>query len=507
MTQNSEIVLSIDLGTQSTRVALINVQGDVKVIWQSPEQSLHIAHTGWAEQNPEMWWRNVKDGIEYCLAQSYKASDIAAIGISGQMHGCVAIGQSGELLLEMVQLWCDKRYADKAASINESLDSALLQSTAANQAIANWHGLKISWLQHFQPELYEQTWKFLTPKDFLNYKLSGNTATDFSEASGSFLMDAESRQWSPRLANALNVDLETLPQIQSSVDIMGEVSKSAAQETGLKEGTPIVTGGGDMLCMLLAAGLTRKGIASDITGTSSIFSVFTEKPVSDYRIMNLHHVLDGWVPFGLLDSGGISLRWFRDKFCQAEIEKASNQKEDSYVYLSSLAEDSAPDSGLLFLPHLMGERTLGSPHSKGVFFGLGPQHGVPELTRAVMSGVSFDLKRVLVQVENEGLPVETIFHSGGGARSPLWSQIKADIYQKPVETFVNNEGGLLGAAILAATGVGLFSNEAEGAEQCLQIADRYEPNFELRDFYAKQFESYVRIHDLLQGEFDFLSQA
>lgn len=501
----ADIVLSIDLGTQSTRAALINLEGDVLAIATSSEQTLDIPQEGWAEQNPEMWWRNVQEVIQGCLEQCLEKgidkTRIAAIGIGGQMHGCVPLDASGNLLSTSVQLWCDKRYAHKATAINQAANASALQDTAANMALGNWHGLKISWLKQHEPEVYDKAAIFLTPKDYLNFKLTGEHATDYSEASGSFLMDAHTGEWSPSLATALEVDLAKLPPIVKSSAVIGQVHGEAARATGLPQAIPVVAGGGDMLCMLLAAGLSKAGLASDITGTSSIFSVFTPKPVTDYRIMNLHHVLDGWVPFGLLDSGGISLRWFRDSFCQAEIQLAKQQNISSYSYLSNMAEASKIDKGLLYLPHLMGERTLGSPYGRGVFFGFTPQHGVADAVRAIMAGVTFDLKRVLNLVEEEGFVVNEIYHSGGGARSRLWSQIKADIYQKPVKTFANNEGALLGAAILAATGVGLFSSEQEGADSCLKFAESFEPNLALKDIYEEQFNRFVRIHDVLQDEF------
>ena len=497
----SDLILSVDVGTQSTRAAVLNADGAVLCMSTSPEQSLHIPQTGWAEQDPEMWWKHVQETVHECLQQVDKTR-IAAVGVSGQMHGCVPIDENGNLLSRSVQLWCDKRYVDKADEVNQGSSALHLQTLAANMAIANWHGLKISWLKQFESELYDKTWKFLTPKDYINFSLTGEVAIDYSEASGSFLMDAESRVWSSELANALNVDLEKLPDIQQSSQIMGLVHAKAAELTGIPEGIPVVTGGGDMLCMLLAAGLSKEGIASDITGTSSIFSVFTPKPVKDCRIMNLHHVLDGWVPFGLLDSGGISLRWFRDAFCQAEVQIAKKKGISSYAYLDQLALQSELDARLLFLPHLMGERTLGSPHSRGVLFGLTPQHGVGDAVRAVMTGVTYDLKRVLNQVEHEGFRVEAIYHSGGGAESSFWSQLKADVYQKPVRTFENNEGGILGAAILAGVGAGFYNSEQEGAERCLNFADDFEPNTSLSRFYEEQFEAFIRIHDVLQGEFE-----
>jgi xylulokinase len=257
--------------------------------------------------------------------------------------------------------------------------------------------------------------------------------------------------------------------------------------------------------MLLAAGLIEPGAASDITGTSSIFSVFTEAPVYDERLMNLHHVTDGWIPFGITDSGGVSLKWFKDNFCQHEISQAKAEGVDVYDILNKKAADVPPGSeGLLFFPYLMGERTLGTPYARANFFGITPRHNVGSMVRAIMEGVTFELKRTLEIVENAGHQVNVIYHSGGGAYSDLWSQIKADIYQKPVSIFENTEGGILGAAILAGVGVGVYENETAGAKRCLQVKRTFTPDESLARRYSRQFELFKEVHDLLQEPFNKL---
>ena len=277
--------------------------------------------------------------------------------------------------------------------------------------------------------------------------------------------------------------------------------------TGLLAGTPVVAGGGDMLCMLLAAGLTEPGAASDITGTSGIFSVFTEAPVYDTRLMNLHHVTDGWVPFGITDSGGVALKWYRDSFCQNEVMQAEARGLAVYDLLSEMAGETPPGAeGLLFFPYLMGERTLGTANARGVFFGLTPRHGIGASVRAIMEGVTFELRQTLEIVEDAGHAVDVIYHSGGGAYSDLWSQIKADIYHKPVVTFANTEGGLLGAGILAGVGAGAYANAGEGARRCLQLDKRFEPSGECAARYDAQYSLFKEIHDLLQEPFDKLAE-
>ena len=244
------------------------------------------------------------------------------------------------------------------------------------------------------------------------------------------MMDARTKTWSPELVGYLVLDMDKLPDVRPSSDVLGRITAKAARLTGLAEETPVVVGAGDMLCMLISSGLTEPGRASDITGTASIMSVFVEEPVLDPRLMNLHHALPGWIPFGISDSGGGALKWFKDELCQAEVAEAQRSGRDVYDILNPKAAAVEPGSeGLLFFPYLMGERSLGTPFARGVFFGLTPRTSTGAMVRAIMEGVTFELRRTLEIVEDAGNTVREVYTIGGGARSDLWSQIKADIYQ------------------------------------------------------------------------------
>lgn len=498
-----EFLLGIDIGTQSTRVALLTLDGRA-VATAGCAQEMATPRANWAEQDPDMWWRHAIECIREVMAAADCSPDaIRGVGVGGQMHGAVPLGADGELLSHAVQLWCDKRGADLVDAYSQTAAAADAFLQTGNPPVASWIGFKLAWIRKHDPELYARTWQFVVPKDYINYRLTGVTAIDYSEASGSFLMDAASRAWSDDLLEQLGLDRDKLPDIYPSSAVIGTITSDAAGVTGLRVGTPVVAGGGDMLCMLLAAGLTEPGAASDITGTSGIFSVFTATPVFDARLMNLHHVTDGWVPFGITDSGGVALKWFKDSFCQHEVAQAAERGVEVYDLLGELAATTPPGAeGLLFFPYLMGERTLGTANARGLFFGLTPRHGVAASVRAIMEGVTFELRRTLEIVEDAGHGVDVIYHSGGGAYSALWSQIKADIYQKPVVTFANSEGGLLGAAILAGVGAGVYTDPGAGARHCLQLDRRFEPTPELAARYDHQFALFKEIHDRLQGPFD-----
>jgi xylulokinase len=502
---NDDLLMGIDVGTQSTRVALLDLAGNL-VASSSLGQELFTPYPGWAEQDPSIWWRNVVRNIRKILKNpSIPKERIAAIGVCGQMHGTVPLDKDGRLLSQAVQLWCDKRCAAQALSLVESQFVERAYQITGNPPVASWVGFKIQWLQEHHPDIYLKTWKFVIPKDYINFKLTGEAVMDPSEASGSYLMDSETVDWSDELLEIFGFNKSKLPKIVPSARIIGNVTQEAAMLTGLPQGIPVVAGGGDMLCMLLAAGITRPGYASDVTGTSGIFSVFTRRPVLDKRLMNLHHVIPGWIPFGIIDSGGGSLKWFKDEFCQEEVRKAKRKRINVYDLLNELANQVDPGAeGLLFFPYLMGERTLGTAYARGVFFGLTPRSGKGYLVRAIMEGVTFELRRTLEIVEAAGYPVDRIVHNGGGAYSELWSQIKADIYQKPVITFENSEGGILGAAILAGVGIGIYEDPASGAEKILHTKKIFYPREAYLSRYDAQYQVYTDLHDKMQASFNTL---
>lgn len=500
-----QFLMGIDIGTQSTRAALLDLDGRVIASASTP-QEMQTPRPGWAQQDPQVWWDSTISNIQRSIQQSgINPEQILGIGVSGQMHGCVSIDSNGELLSHGVQLWCDKRSADLVEEFKKRPEVHDAYRIAGSPPVANWFGFKIKWVQAYEPQVYEKAWKFFLPKDYINFKLTGAVATDYTEASGSFLMDARTDDWSQVLVDLVGIDRQLLPPIYPSSAIIGQVTPEIARLTGLAAGTPVVAGAGDMLCMLLAAGITHPGTASDVTGTSSIFSVFTEEPVFDTRLMNLHHVMPGWIPFGIIDSGGGSLKWFKDSFCQSEIEQASKTHIGVYDILNELAAKIEPGGeGLLYFPYLMGERTLGTPYARGVFFGVTPRTGKGAMVRAIMEGITLELRRTMEIVENAGHQVEIIYHSGGGAYSDVWSQIKADIYQKKVAIFETSEGGILGSAILAGAGAGVYASPTAGAEHCLRVAKEFTPNPGLRQRYDYLFELFKDLHDRLQDPFNRL---
>jgi xylulokinase len=494
--------LSIDLGTQSNRAALVDFNGNIVVSIATSLEMVSPA-PGWAEQDACLWWdttvANIRNLFSACHIQP---EEVVAVGVCGQMHAAIPLDKRGDVLLRAVQMWCDKRSAYLIDEIEHSLPVDII-SRVGNIPTPAWWGWKLHWIKVNQPEVYQRTWKFLTLPGYLGYKLTGEVSIDLSEASGSFLMDVNKQEWSADVMAWLDLDKDKLPPIYASSAVLGVVNYKASQETGLREGMIVAVGAGDMLNSLLAAGLTHSGQAVDITGTSTIINIFSEQPVLDNRLMNLHHSLPGWITFGISDTGGGALKWFKDGFCQDETNEARGRGISPYRVLDEKAAQIAAGSeGLLFYPYLLGERTLGSPYSRGVFFGLTPRSEKGALARAIMEGIVFEMRRTLDIVEASGVVINEIRSVGGGAQSRLWCQIRADIYQKPVAVMKNFEGGILGSAILAGVAAEVYSDASIAAQRLVQIEGVHEPNLSLASLYRKQFAVYQELHDQMQSSFE-----
>jgi xylulokinase len=501
------LFLVVDVGTQSTRVALLDPQGKV-VASHSTGYDLAAPRPGWAEQDPEQWWEAAVQGIRVIhQAAGVLPGEVLAVCCDAQMHATIPLGKGGKLLSHHVQLWCDKRASDMVAELESDPFMRQAVQLAGNPPVAAWVGFKILWLKRHQPEMYEKTWKFLTGAGFLNYRLTGQLSVDWSEASGFFLLDAETLQWSERLADFLGISLDKLPPVYPSTQIIGGITPEANRLTGLMEGTPVLAGAGDMFSMLAATGLVERGRATDVCGTSAILAVYLEQPVRVASVMNLHHAWEGWCPFGIIDSGGGALRWLRDALAQAEVQQAAQQGISAYELLNEKVQSVEPGSeGLLFFPYLMGERVLGSPNARGVFFGLSLRSNIASLARAVMEGIAFELRRTLEIVEKAGSQVNEVFTTGGGARSAVWCQIKADIYQKPVYTLTVEEGGVLGSGLLGMVGTGYYPNAKTATAHCVQTARVFRPNPAVTEQYNALYELYKDVHDRLQEPFERLAK-
>ncbi len=488
-------LIGVDIGTESGRAVLFNQNGKV-VSSSSYNYPVYYPGKGKAEQNPEDWWQativNIKNVITGADIDTEK---ISGIGVCGQMHAAVPIDSKGNVLLEKVPIWCDKR------SRIDDLKNTGLKNITANTVNPTWTGFKIRWFKENHPELYKNTYKFLACKDYINYMLTGEIYTDYSDASGTYLLDIHKNDWSEKVINMLNIDSKRLPSIRRSNCIIGTVKKNLLNDLGINKNRDIkvVCGGGDMMCLLLGAGMVEEGIGCDVTGTAADVSCCSREPLLDERIMNLHHVVeDYWVPYGILDSGGGSLQWFKNNFGKIEEKKAEKENISVYEIFSQQASSVKPGSnGLIFLPYLMGERNLGSVNSRGVFFGMDSTHNKKHLIRAIMEGVTYDLKQSLDIIKEE-LNLLELRVIGGGANSDVWLNIKANIYNIPILTLDNFEGGAIGAAILAGVGTKVFTDEKEAVEKMINIENKIYPAQEEIKLYDKYYKLFKLLHDDFQ---------
>lgn len=488
-----ECVLAVDIGTQSTRAALVDPAGEILDVTGSPID-LFAPHPGWAEQDPEQWWDTTVTSIRTVTARN-PAARVAAAGVSAQMHSLVAVDAAGRSLTPRSAIWSDKRCLDQVAGFAGRPDAGPLSRLAGNQPLPAWAGFKMAWLRDHDPDAYRAADRLLVAKDFINLRLCGVAATDPAEASGTFLCDTGTGQWSPALLDAVGVDRGKLPDIADSAAVIGMVGAEVAGVTGLAAGVPVVAGSGDMMCQLLGSGVTGTGRVALVAGTASIVAAAADRACDDPRVMNLRSASGPWMHFGISDAAGKSFRWFADELGGGGTGPGHARFED----LTTLAARvSAGAGGLLFMPYLLGERTLGHPRSRGGFIGATLGHDRAHFVRAVLEGITFEDRRAL-EVVCPGGPSGPVRCCGGGAGSGLWNQIRADILGHPVQTLACTEGGLLGAAILAGVGAGWYPDAAAGAEQVIRPAGRWDPRPEDAAAYDRVFETFCAVHDALAG--------
>jgi xylulokinase len=485
-----ECVLAVDIGTQSTRAALVDRRGTIIDVASAPVD-LFTPRPGWAEQDPEQWWQTTVANI-MAVRGRHPGLPVAAIGVGAQMHSLVPVDADGSPLARRCALWSDKRCLDQVNAFRRQPGARDLSRLAGNLPLPAWAGFKMAWLRAARPAVYADAACLLVAKDFLNMRLCGTAATDPAEASGSFLCDAATGEWSADLLAALQVDRSKLPDIADSGAVIGTLRRGVAERTGLTAGIPVVAGSGDMMCQLLGSGITRPGRVALVAGTASIVAASAGQPSPDIRVMNLRSASGSWIHFGIGDAAGKSLRWFADELWPA----AAGADFESIV--AAAAEVTAGCDGLLFFPYLLGERTLGHAQSRASFVGVTPGHDRAHFARAVIEGITLEDRRALACVCPGG-PREPVRCIAGGAGSAVWNQIRADVFGYPVQTLACAEGGIIGAAILAGVGAGWYPDAAAGAEEVVRPADCWQPEPAAVRCYQDAFRIFCAVHDALDG--------
>ena len=489
-----KLVVAIDVGTQSTRSAVVGQDGAI-LVSAGVDHELHTPRPGWAEQRPDGWWTETCETLRTVLRDP-RVDDgaIAAVAVCGQMHGPVGIDESGGVTTPWVQTWADKRSVDQCDRLVADHDEASLRELTANPVLPAWTGIKVSWERDNHPDAYGRTRWYLVPKDFVNLRLTGVAATDHSEASCTYLYDRRSGTYSAELADALGIDIERFAPINRSVEVVGEVTDEAAAATGLRPGLPVVAGGGDFPTSMLGFGIVGEGVSADVTGTSTLVAAHSRDPLVDPAIQNCRHVVDGWVPFTLLDSGGLSMRWCR------QLVSSMRGSEISYEELVALAEEApAGSEGLYFYPYLMGERRRDNVAAKGGYLGISLEHSAPHFVRAVMEGVAFAMGRDLAQFASHGHRSSRLMSVGGGTRNELWNRIKAAVVDAPLDVSDEPEAGLKGAAILALTGVGIVDDAVKAALEWRTRQRTVEPDRDMAAVYRSAQVEFERIYERMLG--------
>ena len=488
-------LMGLDISTTGAKALIINETGGVIAVANTP-QPISQPKPLWSEQNPADWWDGIVKSIRAALAESgLKGEDISAIGLTGQMHGLVLLDSQGEVLRPSI-LWNDQRTQAQCDAMTAILGLDRLIELTGNPAVTGFTAPKILWVRDNEPDIYAQVAQVLLPKDYIRYKLTDAYATDLAGAAGTSLLNVAERAWSQEVLDALEIPAEWMPPVHEGTQVTSQISAAAAAATGLAAGTPVVGGGGDQAAGAIGMGCVTPDKIGVTVGTSGV--VFA--PLSNYAYEPegrlhafCHAVPETWHFMGVMLSAAGSLQWYKDTFA-AEL--------DYDGLLAEAVEVPAGCEGLFFLPYLTGERTPHpDPLARGAFIGITSRHSRGHMTRAVLEGVAFGLKDSFTLIDQVGLPDKfEVRISGGGAKSPIWQEIIADVLGAPLVNINTTEGGAFGAAILASVAAGVFDDVASACETMIQTGERVAVG-DNHTIYAERYEIYRSLYPTLRETF------
>ena len=503
-------LLGVDLGTSGTKTVLFDENG-VSVASALMEYPLYQPENGWAEQDPDDWWLAAKNTIRRVLDQSgVNPADIRGLGISGQMHGLVLLDEEGSVLRKAI-LWCDGRTQEECDEMTAAVGKEKLIAISANPALPGFTAGKILWVKKHEEALYRKAKHILLPKDYVRYKLTGKYYAEMSDASGTNLLDVKNRCWSEEILSLLDIDPALLPSLLESTDQAGCITREAAAETGLYEGMPVAAGAADNMAAAVGTGVVVPGKAFTTIGTSGVVFAHSREVQIDPagRVHTFCSAVPGeYTVMSCTLAAGLSLKWFRDTFCKAECQTADEMGVDPYVLMNEEAAQSPVGANrLLFLPYLMGERSpILDSASRGAFIGLSAIHQRRDLLRAVMEGVMYSQRQNLDVLRGMQVVPETMLACGGGAKSPFWRQMMADMFHMPVKTVQNTEGPALGAAIMAGVASGVYSDIPSACEKVMKENAPLMPNEEAHNAYETYYQLYCTLYPALKGAYGQLQQ-
>lgn len=494
-----QLLLGIDLSTTGAKALLIDSGGNVVSSATTP-LAISTPRPLWSEQEPRQWWSATVQSIRQAMAQAgVKSQAIAAIGLTGQMHGLVLLDEAGEVLRPAI-LWNDQRTGAQCEAIRARLGKERLIRITGNDALTGFTAPKILWVREHEPGVYARARHVLLPKDYVRYRLTGAFAVDKADGAGTILFDLEARDWSPEVLEALSIPAEWLPTSYEGPEITAGVQAEAAAETGLVAGIPVVAGAGDQAAQAVGVGAVQPGVIALTLGTSGVVFASTEAPLIEPqgRLHAFCHALPRrWHLMGVMLSAAGSLQWYRDSL-------AAGMDFDALVNEAGAVPPGS--EGLLFLPYLSGERTPHpDPLARAAWVGLTVRHTRAHMTRAVLEGVAFGIKDSFTLIRQAGLGgIEQVRVSGGGARSRLWRQILADVLGVELATVNTTEGAAYGAALLAGVGAGYFGSVPAACEATIRITGSTPPTQATR-LYQEYYPRYQALYPALAGEFRALA--
>jgi xylulokinase len=496
-------VLAHDVGTTGNKATLYDEEGTLT-------GSTFVAYRttfprpSWVEQNPEDWWHSLCESTRGLLHESGIApADIACVAFSGQMMGAVAVDAQGHPLRNAI-IWADQRAVSQVDRVAGRVSPEDVYAVTGHRLSASYSAAKILWLKEVEPRTYDQTFKFLQAKDFLAARLTGAFATDLSDASGTNLYDLKRGTWSEEMVEAFGVAPDKLPSICPSTGVVGEVLQAVAEETGLRPGTPVVIGGGDGSCAAAGAGVVQEGLAYNYIGSSSWIAVATPQPILDpeMRTFTWAHLVPGmFSPCGTMQAAGSSYQWARDQLSQSERAVADSLGLPVYELMNQEVLQSPPGAhGLVYLPHLLGERSpRWNPEARGAFIGLTIRHRHTDLLRAVLEGITFNLRVILEAFLRQGASIQAMRVIGGGARSTVWNGIMADIFGIPVHRLtLLEEATSMGAAVAGGIGVGIWKDFSQ-VDRMVGVAQETKPNSERRRLYDELYDIFNKSYAVLEN--------
>lgn len=504
-----QTLLGLDLGTTGVKAALFAAEDGHVVADAFFEYPLFHPHPGWAEQNPADWWQATIAAIRDCLAKGAKlgaqAADVRGVGLSGQMHGVVLLDEAQQVLRPCI-IWADQRSEAQSRWITERVGASKLIDYVSNPALTGFSAPKLLWVRDNEPEIFARARTMLLPKDYIRYLLTGVQAMEISDAAGTCLLDVKHGRWSQEVLNALELAPSLLPPVVPADAVSGTITREVAAQTGLVAGTPVAGGGADNACGAVGNGVVEPGIGLVSVGTSGIVLVYSETPQVDTsgpvpRVHTFNHAApNAWYLMGVTQGAGLSMRWVRDNIGLPEKALEQWSGVDAYDTLAQEAEKAPPGSeGLIFLPYMQGERSPHlDPYARGGWIGLTASHTRQHLIRSVMEGVAFSLKDCYAIIKEQGLKLDQVRATGGGAKSVLWRQIIADVLG--VELVVTNasEGPAFGAALLAGVASGVYASVQEACAQTIRVSTRTEPRPDVVSVYAQTYETYTALYPALK---------